>query len=227
MIKVMVFAKRRTGMTVEDFEAHWRSGHADLVRRQRSLARYVQNPTLRSAYQARGKSREPIYDGIAEAWFENLAILHDLSKTAEFEAVRADEAHFIDPATTFSLTVSEEIIVDGPIPEPSVKMFAFLNKRSDKSVEFFQNYWREKHGPIAALIPGNHRYVQCHVRPELYRSSRSPKYDGIPISWFENEDALRASGTSAEFEATRADECNFMAPGRLPFVIARGREIEL
>ena len=91
----------------------------------------------------------------------------------------------------------------------------------------FQRYWREKHGPIAAGIPGLRRYVQCHARRGGYEAGRSPVFDGIPMSWFDDLDAIRASGESAEYRATRADEPNFMAPGRLPFVVATEHEIEI
>ncbi len=92
---------------------------------------------------------------------------------------------------------------------------------------FFQNHWREQHGPIAAHIPGLRRYVQCHARRGIYATGRSPAFDGIPMSWFDDLDAVRESGRSPEYEATRADEPNFMVSGRLPFVVAIEHEIDL
>ena len=94
------------------------------------------------------------------------------------------------------------------------------------SVELFQNHWSQQHGPIAAAIPGNRRYVQCHTRRAIYQSGGQPVYDGVAMSWFDDLDALRASGQSAEYAATRADEANFLA-GDPTFVIAREHEIEL
>ena len=125
------------------------------------------------------------------------------------------------------IITDEIIIVDGAIPPGSVKMIAFLNKRPDVGFEFFQRYWRETHGPIAARIPGNQRYVQCHVRRGIYEAGRTPAYDGIPISWFADTGALRDSASTPEYKATRADERNFMISGRLPFVIANAIEIEV
>ena len=56
---------------------------------------------------------------------------------------------------------------------------------------------------------------------------RTPVFDGIPMSWFADLDALRASGRSAAYEATRADEKNFMAPGDVPSVVTVEHEIPL
>jgi uncharacterized protein (TIGR02118 family) len=223
MVKLVAFFKRKAGVSVEQFQNHWRTAHAQLVVRQPGLRRYVQNHTLASAY----RTREPVYDGVAEAWFDDTDAMRKLAPTAQWQAVRDDEANFIDPGSLDAILTDEVVIVDGAVPEPSVKMIAFLNKRPDVSVEFFQKYWRETHGPIAAKIPGNRRYVQCHVRPGIYAAGREPIFDGVPISWFDDTDALRASAESREYAATRADEPNFMVSGRLPFVIAKAHEIEV
>ena len=66
MVKLIAFFKRKTGHSVEEFQKHWRTRHADLVVRQHGLRRYIQNHTLSSAYQ----DSEPVYDGVAEAWFD-------------------------------------------------------------------------------------------------------------------------------------------------------------
>ena len=223
MVKLVAFFKRKAGIPVEQFQQHWRTTHAELVVRQRGLRRYVQNHTLASGY----RNGEPDYDGVAEAWFDTTKSMRELASSAEYHAVREDEANFIDPDSLEAVITDEVVVVDGPVPEPAVKMIAFLNKRPDVTVEFFQSHWREKHGPIAARIPGNRRYVQCNARPGIYAAGRRPAFDGIPISWFDDVDALRASAQSPEYAATRADEPNFMISGRLPFVIAAAHEIEV
>lgn len=228
MVKLIAFFRRKAGITVEQFQGHWRTTHAELVVRQQGLRRYVQNHTLASEYRNPGpRNREPDYDGVAEAWFDSTQAMRELGSSAQYRAVREDESNFIDDTSMGVVITDEVVIVDGAVPEPSVKMIAFLNKRSDVTVEFFRRYWRETHGQLAARIPGNHRYVQCRARPGIYAAGRTPPFDGIPISWFEDVDALRVSARSAEYAATRADERNFMAPGRLPFVIAAAHEIEV
>ena len=221
MVKLLAFFRRKEGLSVQGFQKHWRGEHAELVVRQAGLRRYVQNHTLESAYQR----RDPVYDGVAEAWFDDTESMRALAESPEYRAVREDESRFIDPSSMGVLLTDEVVVVDGP--ESEVKMITFLNKRTDVTPDFFQHHWRENHGPLAARIPGLLRYVQCHARPGIYAAGRSPAFDGIPISWFEDMQSLRESGKSAAYRQTRADEENFMISGRLPFVITRTHEIEV
>ncbi len=223
MIKLVAFFKRKAGLSPEQFHQHWRTNHAELVVRQKGMRRYVQNHTLLGSY----KRGEPDYDGVAEAWFDSTEAMRELAPSPAYAAVRADEANFIDAASMGVVLTEEVVIVDGEVPENALKWIGFIKKRPDVSVDFFRDYWREQHGPVAARIPGNRRYVQCHPRRGIYATGRRPVFDGIPMSWFDDVDALRAAGESPEYAATRADEANFMASGRLPFVIATEHEIEL
>jgi uncharacterized protein (TIGR02118 family) len=223
MVKLIAFFKRKPELTPEEFHRHWRTTHAELVVKQKGMRRYVQNHTLLSTYR-RG---EPAYDGVAEAWFDNTDAMRELAPSAAYAAVRADEANFIDAASMGVVLTEEIVIVDGVTPENAIKWIGFIKKRSDVSVDFFQEYWSGTHGQIAAQIPGNRRYVQCRARKGIYATGRTPDYDGIPISWFDDIDALRASGRGPEYEATRADEKNFMAPGTIPSVVAIEHEIPL
>ncbi|MGE4607416.1 MAG: EthD domain-containing protein, partial [Myxococcota bacterium] len=136
MVKLIALFKRKAGISVEQFQGHWRTTHAELVVRQRGLRRYVQNHTLASAYHsgkpATGKpatgepvsrepdsrepvsrepdSREPDYDGVAEAWFDDTQAMRELGASAEYRAVRADEANFID-AASMQVVITDEIVI--------------------------------------------------------------------------------------------------------------------
>ena len=103
----------------------------------------------------------------------------------------------------------------------AAKWVEFLTRRPDLTVEAFQRHWREVHGPIAARIPQIRRYVQSHVRPGAYASGRTPRYDGVAITWFDDTQAMRASAATAEYATTRADEANFLASGDAPVIITR------
>ena len=223
MLKIVAFFKRKPGIAVEDFDRHWATRHADLVRRLPGIRRYVQNPTLASGY----RRHEPVYDGVAEAWFDDGDALRVSGASREYAAVKADEANFIDGSSIGSVITEEVVVVNGPGAEGAVKLIAFLNRRPDLSPESFGAYWRDRHGPLAAKVPGIVRYVQCHTAPGIYRAGREPRYDGVPISWFADAGSLRASGSTPQYEAVRADEANFLAPRALPFIVASGREIAI
>jgi uncharacterized protein (TIGR02118 family) len=90
-----------------------------------------------------------------------------------------------------------------------VKLIYCISKKPGLTVEEFQTYWRDTHGPIAGRIPGLRRYVQCHVVPELY-GRQAPAYDGAAELWFDDLDAMRAAMQSDEVKAAMEDEKNFI-----------------
>jgi uncharacterized protein (TIGR02118 family) len=135
--------------------------------------------------------------------------------------VEADEAMFIDRSTMKMIVTEEHVIKDGHAPADGVKNVEFVTRKPGLDVEKFQRYWREVHGPIAAQIPVIRRYVQSHTRPSAYERGRTPAYDGVAITWFDDTRAMRASGETAEYVRTRADEPRFLAPGDPPFIITR------
>jgi uncharacterized protein (TIGR02118 family) len=95
-----------------------------------------------------------------------------------------------------------------------LKSVAFFKRRPDLGLEAFQRYWRERHGPLVARLPGLRRYVQSHTRPSGYRRGE-PAYDGIAELWTDDVAALRALAASPEYAAVRADEANFIDPASM------------
>ncbi|MBI2205674.1 MAG: EthD family reductase [Candidatus Rokubacteria bacterium] len=216
MIKIVAIVKRKPGMAVEPFQEYWRTRHADVVRKLPGVRRYVQSHTLLAGY----RKGEPAWDGIAELWFDDTHALRALRGTPEQAAIDADEARFLDRSAMKMLATDEDVVIDGPIPEGSVKSIEFVTHRPDLAIDAFQRYWRETHGPIAARIPQIRRYVQSHVRASAYAGGRTPAYDGLAITWFDDTAAMRAAAATPEYARTRADEANFIS-GELPFIITR------
>ena len=216
MIKALSFFKRRSGMSVEAFQAYWRARHPEVVIRLPGLRRYVQSHTLPGAY----RKGEPVYDGIAEVWFDDTQAMRALAGTPAYAAVQADEAAFIERATMGLIVTEDHVVTDGPAPAGGVKNVEFLTRRPYLTVEAFQRYWREVHGPLAGRIPVIRRYVQSHTRRSAYERGRVPRWDGAALTWFDDTQAMRASASSPEYAAVRADEPNFIAPDS-PFIITR------
>jgi uncharacterized protein (TIGR02118 family) len=106
MIKFVFCLRRRPDLSTEEFQRYWREEHAPLVQRCAAavgMRRYVQVHTLENplneALRA-GRRALPAYDGIAEAWWDSLESLQELSgrpegRRAAREMV-ADERRFID-----------------------------------------------------------------------------------------------------------------------------------
>ncbi len=217
MVKMVAFFKRKPGMSVEAFHNYWRTTHAEIVVRMPGIRKYVQSHTLLSGY----RKGEPAYDGVAEIWFDGTQAMRALAQTAEYAAVRADEPNFIDLSTMGSIITEEHVIKDGPIPPGGVKNIEFVTHKPGMSIEAFQRHWHEVHGPLGASIPVVRRYVQSHTRKSIYQSGKTPAYDGVALTWFDDTQAMRVSATTPEYARTRADEVNFIDAGRLPFIITK------
>ena len=217
MVKMVAFFKRKPGMSIEDFQSYWRTTHADIVVKLPGIRRYVQSHTILSGY----RKGEPIYDGMAELWFDNTDAMRAQAGTPEFAAVRADEPNFMDVASQGSIITEEHVIKDGPIPVDGVKNVEFVSHKPGMPIEDFQKHWREIHGPLGAAIPVVKRYVQSHTRLSIYNSGKTPIYDGVALTWFDSTQAMRTSATTPEYDRTREDEPNFIAAGKLPVIITK------
>lgn len=217
MVKMIAFFKRKPGMSVEDFQSYWRTTHADIVVKLPGIRRYVQSHTILSGY----RKGEPVYDGMAEIWFDDTEIMRAQAGRPEFAAVQADEPNFMDVSSSGSIITEEHLIKDGAIPTDGVKNVEFVTHKPGLPIEDFQKHWREIHGPLGAAIPVVKRYVQSHTRLSIYQKGKTPAYDGVALTWFDSTQAMRTSATTPEYDRTRADEVNFIAPGKLPVIITK------
>jgi uncharacterized protein (TIGR02118 family) len=220
MVKALNFFKRKPGLSVDEFRNYWRNEHAAIIRAIPELRKYVASITLPSAY----RNREPLYDGISEAWFDDEAVIRATADSAPRRAATADDAKFVDMSKAGSIIVDEVVQKEGTPADIAVKMFSLLTRKPGTDVAAFQAYWRTHHGRLAATIPQARRYIQCHVRPSGYAGGASPRYDGVAELWFDNFDAIRDSGTTDEYRAVRLDEPKFLTLP-FPFLIASEHQI--
>jgi uncharacterized protein (TIGR02118 family) len=216
MVKAVSFFKRNSGMSVEAFQTYWRTVHPEVVLKLPGLRRYVQSHTLQAGY----RKAEPVYDGIAEVWFDDTQAMRALSGTPEYAAVQADETKFIDRTRMGLIITDEHVIKDGPVPTHGVKNVEFVTHKPGMPIDAFQRYWREVHGPLAAVIPVIRRYVQSHTRRAAYEGGRAPRYDGVALTWFDDTLAMRVSASTTEYARVRADEANFITADP-SFIITR------
>ena len=122
MVKLTYCLRRKSGMSLEEFQSYWRGTHASLVAERAEILgirRYVQVhtsdlPEVHVLLQGRnGGSPEP-FDGVAELWFDSL----DTMGSDDPAVVRAnadlfeDEGNFIDLANS-PMWIAEENTVVG------------------------------------------------------------------------------------------------------------------
>ncbi len=212
IVKLVIWFKRKAGLSVEAFQTEWRGAHAEKVLRVPGLRGYVQSHVLLSGY----RKGEPFCDGLAEMWFADAGAVDAARASRAFAEARADADRFHESSAAGAMLTIERLIKDGPRPPYGVKNVEFVVRRRDLEVGEFHRYWREQHGPLAARIAPIRRYVQSHA----VEDPRTRAYDGIASTWFDDTDAMRASAATEEYRLTREDEANFVA-GHLPFVITR------
>jgi len=215
MVKAIYLIKRKRGMELEAFRNYWITTHAGLALKVPGLRKYVQSHTLLSGY----KKGEPLFDGIAEVWYDDTDAMRKIAELPQARAVNADGHVFMDMRASGFLLTREHVIKDGTVTPSMVKYVAFARRKPGMDVAPYQTYWKEHHGPLAAKIPVVHRYVQSHLLLSGYRSGTAPVYDGIAETWFDDTNAMRVSQTTPEYQAVRADEPNFIDPGNLAFII--------
>lgn len=105
-VKLAFFFARRVGLSPEVFRQHWRDKHGRLVLEYiETLRRYVQNQVLESVY-SRG---EPDFDGVAEAYLDDLAALDAIEQSPEHDLVRSDEPNFVDVNRIMHLAAAERV----------------------------------------------------------------------------------------------------------------------
>jgi len=216
MIKVLTWFKRKPGMSVDDFLAHWQGPHAELGKRLPGLRRYVQNPAHPSTY---AKGREPAFDGMAETWFDDPAATRAVAGSPQYEEILADELRFMDVPPRHVAITTERVIVDGMPPAGAVKQYSLVRRRPDLPVEEFRRYWGEVHGPMAVGLPGLRRYVQCVTTDGIYRAGREPEVDGVTVVWFDSFDAMRATPDTPQLRAIVDDQPAFLDVGALTSVV--------
>ena len=108
MYKMIFGAKRKPGMSREDFGRYWLTTHADKARKVPGIARYVIN----LAPDLSGSGREMAYDGFAEIWFASEEDMRMSARTPEIRVVLDDEPNLFDISTRFNVIVQEHVMVE-------------------------------------------------------------------------------------------------------------------
>lgn len=217
MVKMVIFFKRKSGMSVEAFQDHWRNTHASIIVRLPGIRRYVQSHVMPSCY----REGEPEFDAVAESSFDDTQAMKSLSGSPEYAEVLADEPNFIERSGMKSIITDEHVIKDAPAPANGVKSIDFVTHRPGMQIDEFRSYWREVHGLLCAALPEVRRYVQNPARRSIYDSGRTPAFDGVAMTWFDSMDALRAAESTPEFARLRDDAEKFVARDRSPFVLTQ------
>jgi len=211
MVKMVAFVKRRAGLDRQVFLNYWRQEHLSLVKELPGLILARTNVGLVI------REREPGYDLIAEAYWENAEALRAAYTSPAGQAVAESLARVSDPAQTVSAILAERTVLPPPAGGPFLKNFFILHRRPDLSPAEFDRYWWEEHPKVVTPLPGLRGYIQC---PVVNLPGETPAIDGCAILWFDSLDALRGASRSEEMVAARADWQHFLDEERILAVAA-------
>jgi uncharacterized protein (TIGR02118 family) len=100
-----------------------------------------------------------------------------------------------------------------------IKLIYCITKKPGLTDDAFFSYWKDVHGPIGARIPGLRRLVQSR-RVNIPGDKYQPDFDGMAELWFDDIDALLAARQSAEWQASHADEANFIDNSRVAYFVS-------
>ena len=90
MVKLVGLIRKRSGLTTEQFRAHWLDVHAPLARQFPGLRRYAVNFIDRDA------NPTAAYDGFSELWFDSEEALNAALKSPEGVTLMADLPNFVE-----------------------------------------------------------------------------------------------------------------------------------
>jgi uncharacterized protein (TIGR02118 family) len=251
MIRLVFLLRRKSGMSLPDFQRYWRDEHGPLVasfQTRLGILRYVQVHTLEDAANAaaataRGGMETP-YDGVAELWWDSEEALGKVLATGAGRAAGAtlleDEKKFIDLANS-PLYLTHEYPQVNPSPEPLVarpcsplvKLYFPLRQHAQLSFEAAQRYWRTAHGPLIrsqAHAMGILRYQQVHrfetpLEDELRKSrgTVTAPYLGHAEVWFDRTGARSGPEVAEAGRRAIEDEAKFIDFKRSAIWIAKER----
>lgn len=107
-VKIVSLVKYKAGMEPAAAQAYWQEKHGPIVCGIEGLGRYVQCPVRLGAYR---KPIPPVFDGLAMTWFDTMDAARRSAACEAFHRTKADEANFLDPASTATILTDEHVIV--------------------------------------------------------------------------------------------------------------------
>lgn len=107
-VKSVAFLNRKPGLSIEEFQHHWREVHGPVAARLPGLRRYVQSQTRRSAYEG---GRVPAHDGVDLTWFDSTDAIRSAAVADEHARALADGAIVLAPGPLPAILTREHVIV--------------------------------------------------------------------------------------------------------------------
>jgi hypothetical protein len=193
MIKMMILAPRRKGMTHPEFRRYVTEVHGPLVKSVEEVAADIRHyhynfPIAGALDSLFGHPIAAQLDIGTEAWFDSVeAQRQNMEHPRYMQIIRPDEYRFADGEAAVMHYAREVPVINGK--RSSFKLFYFRRRRPGLNRQEFQQQWLERFAAvlsqdreISSAISG---YVQNHVVSEAeHPNGEEPKYFDVIDEFF-------------------------------------------
>lgn len=237
MIKLVCFFRRKPGMSVEEFHAHWLESHGPLIANTpelaRHLVRYEQNHRLPEDY-ARDRDGEPGFDGATVQWLESMESFYGFVREPSYaERIAPDEASFLDRASLRLLfTGDDDVKIEGHREQAQVKLLALLPRKPELSTPEFHRHWSGPHASIFSETPQIARHIlayrQSHRLEKDYERDAGGRagFDGLAEQWYAGlSEFEQMVGEPLYRERVPADEERFVDRPAIRYLLSRPPDV--
>ena len=231
LMKMMILAPRRPGMSHAEFRRYVIDVHGPLVRSVTEVAADIRHyhynfPVAGAADTAFGHPLASQLDIVTQGWFDSVAAQRaNMQHPRYMQVLRPDEGRFADEANALMHYTQEHPVTDGDV-QP-YKAFWFRRRRPGITRAAFQQAWRAHYAPALAAAARAGGLAGRSVLNEVLAEEEHPHgadaryYDVIDELCLPSPAALSRLRTGAgEFAALQALEAEWLEPGRSRAFIA-------
>lgn len=186
MIKMMILAPRRAGMSHAEFRRYVTEVHGPLVKSVTEVAadirRYHYNfPIPVADIGALALPLAPL-DIITEAWFDSIAAQRrNMQHPRYMQVLRPDEERFADGQRARLHYTTERVVIDGP--RTALRLFVMRRRRATLTREDFQDAWQQRMQQLLTVTGGLGANVFCYVQNHTAAEQEHP--DGANARYFD------------------------------------------
>lgn len=193
MLRSLIYAAPKPGMSVQEFQDYWVHKHAvEFASKLPGIRKY----SVDTFFDWGADPAPSLFAGCAEIWMDSVDDLMVAFQSPEYlKGARADEPNWAAFWMTVSLVTETHTVLAGP-PDSrdstAVKMMVLVKRKEGLDVPAFQAAMRDVQGPKLAALPGVRRCDACLVPDPFYATAETP-YDGAAVLWFDDRAAAEAA----------------------------------
>jgi hypothetical protein len=199
MMKMMILAGRKPGMSHTEFRRYVTEVHGPLVNSVPEVASRIHHyhynfPIFGAADTAFGHPLAEHLDIVTQGWFDSLeSQLATVAEPRYLAVVRPDEGRFANEAKAVMHYTEETPIVSGDTT--AVKIFYFRRRRTGLSRQQFQAAWRTRFAEALTANTGFTTVASSYVQNCALSEAEHP--DGTDPKFFDVIDELRLHSVAA------------------------------